>query len=102
MILPVFPKECIKSRVKNAMSSQDVSSPSSDIEKQTEQDRITPPVPPQGPGDQGRLLDRLPPFWHDRLVEAGLILSLGLYYIVCHSNLCSARLFHVNPLYSLP
>src|SRR5258708_12603098 len=45
---------------------------------------------------------RLSPFWHDRLVEAGLILSMALYYIVGNENLGAGRLFHLKPLLSLP
>src|SRR5579885_930912 len=45
---------------------------------------------------------RLSPFWHDRLIELGLIVSLALYYIVGNNNLGSGGLFHLNPLLSLP
>jgi putative inorganic carbon (HCO3(-)) transporter len=49
-----------------------------------------------------RLSKGLSPFWHDRLVETGLILSMFLYYLVGNENLGTGRLFHVNPLLSLP
>ncbi len=49
-----------------------------------------------------RLLKGLMPFWHDRLIEAALILSLTLYYVVGNENLGTGRLFQLNPLISLP
>ncbi len=54
------------------------------------------------PEASNRLLRRLSPFWHDRLVEAGLILSMALYYVIGNQNLGTGRLFHLNPLVSLP
>jgi putative inorganic carbon (HCO3(-)) transporter len=55
------------------------------------------PVPPRsligGPGAT---------FWKNRLAEAGLILSMGLYYVVGNPNLQFGILPHINPLYSLP
>ena len=54
------------------------------------------------PATNIRLSRKLSPFWHDRLVEAGLILSMALYYIVGNENLGTGRLFHLNPLLSLP
>jgi O-antigen ligase len=46
---------------------------------------------------------RLSPFWHDRLVEAGLILSLGLYYLVGNPHFGAGAFLHLPPyLYSLP
>lgn len=45
----------------------------------------------------------LSPFWHDRLVEAGLILSLGLYYLVGNPHFGAGTFLHLPPyLYSLP
>jgi len=49
-----------------------------------------------------RLSKWLTPFWRDRLIEAGLILSMALYYVVGNANLGSGRLFQLNPLVSLP
>jgi O-antigen ligase len=49
-----------------------------------------------------RLLKVLTPFWHDRVIEAALILSLALYYIVGNANLGTGRLFQLSPLISLP
>jgi len=56
-------------------------------------------IPPSG---KSRLLRRFSPFWHDRLIEAGLILSIALYYITGNQHLGTGRFFHLNPLYSLP
>ncbi|MGH2506566.1 MAG: O-antigen ligase family protein [Ktedonobacteraceae bacterium] len=45
----------------------------------------------------------LTPFWHDRLIEAGLILSMGLYYVVGNTNLGAGSFLHIPPyLYSFP
>src|SRR5579875_3352365 len=41
-------------------------------------------------------------FWPDRLFEAGLILSMGLYYIVGNPDLSMGPLSRLNPLLSLP
>lgn len=50
-----------------------------------------------------RWLENLSPFWHDRLIEAGLILSLGLYYLVGNPNFGAGDFLHLPPyLYSLP
>jgi O-antigen ligase len=54
------------------------------------------------PTANARLLKGLPPFWHDRIIEAGLVLSMALYYVVGNTNLGTGRLFHLNPLISLP
>lgn len=66
----------------------------------------TPDSSSQAPGSppiaHTRLSKGLSPFWHDRLIETGLILSMFLYYLVGNENLGTGRLFHVNPLLSLP
>jgi putative inorganic carbon (HCO3(-)) transporter len=49
-----------------------------------------------------RLLRLLPPFWLDRLLEGGMILSLALYYIVGNTHLGPGPLFHVSSLLTLP
>ena len=50
-----------------------------------------------------RFLRRLSPFWHDRLIEAGLILSLGLYYLVGNPQFGAGNVLYIPPyLYSLP
>src|SRR5260370_8021506 len=40
-----------------------------------------------------RLSKGLTPFWHDRIVEAELILSMAPYYQVAITNLLTNRLF---------
>lgn len=47
------------------------------------------------------------PFWHDRLVESGLILSMALYYLIGNANIHIGRFTFVHslsahPLYTLP
>lgn len=54
------------------------------------------------PPHQAGIFRGLAPFWHDRLIEAGLILSMTLYYVVGNSHLGTGRLFQLNPLLSLP
>src|SRR6266699_608830 len=48
------------------------------------------------------LLTEVSQFWRDRFIEAGLILSLALYYITGNANLGTGGFFHLNPLFSLP
>ncbi len=63
--------------------------------------------PTQPPSANRRINTRWSPFWHDRLVEGGLILSMALYYVVSNPNIhighlsFTSSLFH-NPLSSLP
>lgn len=50
-----------------------------------------------------KLLRGISPFWHDRLLEAGLILSMGLYYLVGNVHLGAGDFLHLPPyLYSFP
>ncbi len=47
------------------------------------------------------------PFWHDRLVEGSLILSMALYYLIGNANIHIGRFTFVHslsahPLYTLP
>jgi putative inorganic carbon (hco3(-)) transporter len=50
-----------------------------------------------------KFLRSLSPFWHDRLIEAGLILSMGLYYLVGNPNFGAGAFLHLPPyLYSFP
>jgi putative inorganic carbon (HCO3(-)) transporter len=59
-------------------------------------------TPHNPPPDRVGLLTSLSPFWHDRLIEAGLILSMALYYFTGNQHLGTSHFFHLNPLYSLP
>src|SRR6185312_6685052 len=88
------------------MSSQDLMPPLSDLiddEQETigssDSEENIPDKPPPHPG---RVFVVLSPFWHDRLIELGLVLSMALYYIVGNQHLGTGRLFQVNPLLSLP
>src|SRR6266513_6134462 len=54
------------------------------------------------PVDNGKQFNGISLFWHDRLIEAGLILSMALYYVIGNTNLGSGYLFHLNPLFSAP
>ena len=49
-----------------------------------------------------KALRNLSPFWHDRLIEAGMVVSMVCYYLIGNSNIGNGWLFHLNPLYSFP
>ena len=63
--------------------------------------------PTQPPVNRRRVNMWVSPFWHDRLVEGGLILSMALYYVISNPNIhighlsFTSSVFH-NPLSSLP
>ncbi len=88
------------------MSHRDVISTSDTSQEQDPQDALTRDVQADHvdypPVDQKRGWQRLSPFWQNRLVEAGMILSLGCYYVAGNSNLGASRIFTLNPLLSLP
>ncbi len=90
------------------MSSRDVISASNSLQNQYQQDslasdlRVDADREDHPPVDQKRGSQILSPFWQNRLVEAGMILSLGCYYVVGNSNLGGSRIFTLNPLLSLP
>jgi len=54
------------------------------------------------PTSTSRILRGLTPFWQDRVIEIALVVSMALYYVTGNTNLGNGRLFHVNPLISLP
>jgi len=54
------------------------------------------------PRKSGFRTEPMSSFWHDRLVEGGLILSLALYYIVGNQHTMIGYLGRLNPLLSLP
>ena len=66
----------------------------------TQKDRFNQSDRP--PDSTSRLLRGLTPFWHDRVIEVAIVLSMALYYVIGNSNLGSGRLFQLNPLISLP
>lgn len=82
------------------MSSQEVASKSADEQEVGEQDESSPTGHP--PEKKLTVAWEPSPFWHDRLIEAGMLLSLASYYVVGNDNLGANRVFHINPLYSLP
>src|ERR1700694_1810793 len=72
---------------------------SSDREEHTEDDSHASGYPPV---DHVEHTQKLSPFWRDRLIEAGMIGSMACYYVIGNYNLGANRLFHLNPLLSLP
>ncbi len=72
------------------------------IQKPVENAKTTSHAPISSPPNKRRLLQGLSPFWHDRLIESGLVVSLALYYVVGNEHLGVGRIFHLNPLFSLP
>jgi len=59
-------------------------------------------VPNDPPPPRNSLVAKVSPFWRDRFIEAGLLLSMALYYITGNANLGTGGFFHLNPLFSLP
>ena len=90
----------------NMMNSQDLtfSSPGAALDVKDTEDSVgtDSQTPNDEPPRRSRLLKRLSPFWHNRLIEAGLIVSMALYYIIGNQHLGAGRFFHLNPLYTLP
>src|SRR5438105_791451 len=52
--------------------------------------------------DNGKHIKGITPFWRNRLIEAGMILSMALYYIIGNQHFGTIPIFRVNPLVSLP
>jgi len=69
---------------------------------QTEKSVDKAPAASNDPPPRNSLLAKVSPFWRDRFIEAGLILSITLYYITGNANLGTGGFFHLNPLFSLP
>lgn len=88
------------------MNSQSSPLPDAFVEEQnkagadSDDDEISVPTNP--PGNNGKYIRGIPAFWHNRLIEASLIASMALYYVIGNPNLGSNSVFHVNPLYTLP
>lgn len=59
-------------------------------------------VPDGSAPDKSTLLGRLSPFWQDRFIEGGLVLSIALYYVTGNEHLGTGSFFHMNPLVSIP
>src|SRR5438270_12133026 len=73
-----------------------------EIQRPGENADTTSHAPSNPPPHKGGFLQGLSPFWHDRLIESGLIVSLALYYVVGNEHLGTGRIFQLNPLFSLP
>src|SRR5271167_3664302 len=90
----------------NMMNSQDLtfSSPEAALDVKETEDSVgtVSHTPNDEPPRRSRLLKRLSPFWQDRLIEVGLIVSMASYYVIGNQHLGSGRFFHLNPLYTLP
>src|SRR2546423_291255 len=88
------------------MSSQDLMPPISNLvddeRKPIDSGKSEVCMPDNPPPRQSKVFQGLSSFWHDRLVELGLILSMALYYIIGNGHLGTGRLFQLNPLLSLP
>ena len=88
------------------MSSKNVSSPLPDTPVPIQEQDISnmhAPVPP--PTGSSKKTAQLSPFWRDRLFEAGLIISMVLYYVIGNPHIplgVPAPIADVNPLFSLP
>ncbi|GAC1426298.1 MAG: hypothetical protein PVS3B3_25890 [Ktedonobacteraceae bacterium] len=73
----------------------------------TQKQHLVVGSPTKPPADHRRINTWFSPFWHDRLVEGALILSMALYYVVSNPNIhighfsFTSSVFH-NPLASLP
>src|SRR5260370_23060223 len=58
--------------------------------------------PTDPPVDNGKRIREITPFWHDRLIEISLVLSMTAYYVIGNVHLGTGFLFALNPLLSLP
>ena len=88
------------------MTSQDLMPPLSDLidDGQNTIDSMNTEsyTPDNRPPYQSKVFRGPSSFWHDRLIELGLIMSMALYYIIGNGHLGTGRLFQLNPLLSLP
>lgn len=86
----------------NQSTSLPASEPGSEVQGTIDESEHIARTPTNPPVNNGKHIERLSPFWRDRLVEFGMIASMALYYLVGNWNLGSNAIFHVNPLYSYP
>ncbi|HZO72465.1 MAG TPA: O-antigen ligase family protein [Ktedonobacteraceae bacterium] len=88
------------------MSSKNISSPLPDAPATGQDQDISnmhAPVPPPSGSDKKTAL--FSPFWRDRLFEAGLVVSMVLYYVIGNPHIplgVPAPIADLNPLFSLP
>lgn len=88
------------------MSSQSTSLPTSEprleMPGSIDESEYTTRTPNEPPVNNGKRIEKFSPFWRNRLIECGMVVSMALYYITGNWNLGSAAFFHVNPFYSYP
>jgi O-antigen ligase len=88
------------------MSNQSTSLPASEsgseVQGTIDESEPISRTPTNPPANNGKHIERLSPFWWDRLVEFGMIASMVLYYLIGNWHFGSNAVFHVNPLYSYP
>ncbi len=88
------------------MSSKNISSPLPDTPATGQDQDISnmhAPVPP--PSGSDKKTAQFSPFWRDRLFEAGLVVSMVLYYVIGNPHIplgVPAPIADLNPLFSLP
>jgi hypothetical protein len=62
--------------------------------------------PVESPSGEEEKKARSTSFWRMRAIEAGMILSMALYYVACNPNIRIHSMHlpaqNLNPLYSLP
>jgi putative inorganic carbon (hco3(-)) transporter len=58
-------------------------------------------IPTDPPVNNGKYIKGLTPFWHDRLIEVSLVLSMAAYYAIGNEHLGTGFLFQLNPLNQL-
>ncbi len=79
----------------------------SDMNVDIQKHEISMKYPSRPPMHNRRVGTWFSPFWHDRLVESGLILSMALYYLIGNANIHIGHFsfvpsLDVHPLYTLP
>src|SRR5438067_2348442 len=86
------------------MSSQSPSLSNTDGDKQETVGSVDSEieVPTDPPIDNGKHFKRVSSFWQNRFIEASLILSMALYYLIGNGRLGTEYLFRLNPLYAVP
>ena len=65
-------------------------------------DHTASDIPTDPPVDNGKRVRGITPFWHERLVEISLVLSMAAYYVIGNEHLGTGYLFALDPLLSLP
>lgn len=86
----------------NQGTSLPASEPGSEVQGTIDESEHISCTSTNPPANNGKRIERLSPFWQDRLVEFGMIASMALYYLIGNWHLGGNALFHANPLYSYP